>query len=238
ILYPIVVAPQTSNVFTGLAPDTYMFRVTDANGCYYTEAHTVVPVTNITVSGQLISDANCNAEANGSVEFTVLNFSGTYSYEINNNGTVITGQTSSTITIPGLVAGVYTIEVIDEITGCPATATVTVNEPDPLTLAEIDNINAYCDFGAVVTVQATGGTAPYQYAFVTSGSAPVLADYTSSNTAVLDPAISTEWDVWVMDSNGCVELIDVVIDTDPLPTITVDTQASNQCTVDTGFEFT
>src|SRR5690606_36855229 len=98
-------------------------------------------------------------------------------------------------------------------------------------------IKAYCDFGAVVTVQATGGTAPYQYAFVTNGSAPVLADYTSSNTAVLDPAISTEWDVWVMDSNGCVELIDVVIATDPLPTVDVPSFAVNQCTVDTGFEF-
>src|SRR5690606_38353705 len=187
ILYPIVVAPQTSNVFTGLAPDTYMFRVTDANGCYYTEAHTVVPVTNITVSGQLISDANCNAEANGSVEFTVLNFSGTYSYEINNDGVVIPGQTSSTITIPGMAAGVHTIEVIDEITGCPATTTVTVSEPTVLTLVELTPINAYCDFGAIVTVQASGGTAPYRYAFVEDGIAPVLSDYTTSNSEVLDP---------------------------------------------------
>src|SRR5690606_40839091 len=160
----------------------------------------------------------------------------TYSYTIN-GGLPIGGQTDPTISLTGLTAGDYTIVVTDEDTGCTDTVTVTVNEPDPLTLAEIDSIKAYCDFGAVVTVQATGGTAPYQYAFVTNGSAPVLADYTSSNTAVLDPAISTEWDVWVMDSNGCVELIDVVIETDPLPTVDVPSFAVNQCTVDTGFEF-
>src|SRR5690606_8316081 len=128
ILYPIVVAPQTSNVFTGLPPDTYMFRVTDENGCYYTEAYTVVPVTNITVSGQLISDANCNADANGEVEFTVSNFASTYSYTIN-GGLAIGGQTDPTISLSGLVAGDYTIVVTDEVTGCTATVMVSVDEP-------------------------------------------------------------------------------------------------------------
>src|SRR5690606_40828905 len=115
-----------------------------------------------------------------------------YNYEINNDGTIISGQTSSTISLNGLAAGDYTIVVTDDITGCTASVTVTVNEPDPLTLAEIDNNNAYCDFGAVVTVQASGGTAPYRYAFVEEGVIPTPSDYTTSNTAVLDPTISTE----------------------------------------------
>src|SRR5690606_25753230 len=96
-------------------------------------------------------------------------------------------------------------------------------------LVELTPINAYCDFGAIVTVQASGGTAPYRYAFVEDGVAPVLADYTTSNSSVLDPTTNTNWDVWVMDANDCTFMIDVVIATDPLPTITVPAFASNQC---------
>ena len=228
IISPITVGPQASNVFTGLAPDTYVFTVTDANGCYYTESFTVVPVTNITVSGLLLSDVNCNGGTDGAVEFTVSNFASTYSYTING---VLTGsgQTSNTINLTGLSTGNQTIIVTDETTGCTATVTVTVNEPALLTLVEASNTPANCNFGAQVSITANGGTSPYQYAFVVNGSVPSISDYTSSSSAILDPATSLNWDVWVMDSNGCTDQIDVVIATDPLPTVTAPTLASNQC---------
>ncbi|WP_245905254.1 T9SS type B sorting domain-containing protein [Gelidibacter algens] len=227
----------TTGIFTSLAPDTYVFTVTDANGCYYTEAYTVIPVTNIIVSGTLVADVSCATGNDGAVTFEVANFSGNYSYQIN-GGALVTGQTITTIPLTGLPAGDQIIVVTDETTGCTATATVTVSEPTAVALTEITNINANCGFGAQVTVEASGGTAPYQYAFVADGVAPVASDYTNSATAVLDPAISLDWDVWVMDSNGCTDQIDVVIATDPLPTGIVPTIASNQCTAASGFEFT
>ncbi|WNH10457.1 hypothetical protein [Thalassobellus suaedae] len=217
----------SNGIFTGLAPDTYVFTVTDANGCYYTESYTVVPVTNITVSGLLFSDVNCNTEANGAVEFTVSNFGSTYSYTINGVGPV-TNQTSTTINLTGLSVGNQTIVVTDETTGCTDTFTVTVNEPTLLTLVEANNFNANCNFGAQVTVEATGGTSPYQYAFIVSGAA-VDSDYSNSNSAVLDPAISTTWVAWVRDANGCIDDINITIDTDPLPTVTVPGITDNQC---------
>ncbi|MFG6685195.1 T9SS type B sorting domain-containing protein [Mariniflexile sp. HNIBRBA6329] len=236
IISPITVGPQASNVFTGLAPDTYVFTVTDANGCYYTESFTVVPVTNITVSGLLVSDVNCNGGTDGAVEFTVSNFGSTYSYTINGSS-AITGQTSNTINLTGLSIGDQTIIVTDETTGCTDIVTVTVNEPALLTLVEASNTNANCNFGAQVTVTANGGTSPYQYAFVVNGSVPSISNYTSRSSAILDPATSLDWDVWVMDSNGCTDQIDVVIATDPLPTVTVPTLASNQCNL-TGDPYT
>jgi large repetitive protein len=228
IISPVAVGPQPSNVFTGLSPDTYIFTVTDANGCYYTESFTVVPVTNITVSGLLVSNVNCNGGTDGAVDFMVSNFASIYSYTIN-GGSAITGQTSNTINITGLSIGDQTIIVRDEATGCTDTFTVTVSEPALLTLVEASNINANCNFGAQVSVTANGGTPPYQYAFVVDGVAPNTSDYTSSSSAILDPATSLDWDVWVMDSNGCTDQLDVVIATDPLPTVIVPTLASNQC---------
>ncbi|EGV42056.1 T9SS type B sorting domain-containing protein [Bizionia argentinensis JUB59] len=227
----------TTGIFTGLAPDTYVFTVSDANGCYYTEDYTVIPVTNITVSGFVVDNVSCFGVSDGEVTFEVANFSNLFTYEFN-GGIAVTGQTNTTITEAGLPAGTYTIVITDETTGCTATSTVEVTQPTAVSLVETININANCNFGAQVTVEASGGTAPYQYAFVLDGSAPLAAGYSSSASAVLDPATSTDWDVWVMDSQGCTAQIDVVIDTDPLPTATVPAFAINQCTVTTGFEFT
>ncbi|QFZ55715.1 T9SS type B sorting domain-containing protein [Oceanihabitans sp. IOP_32] len=210
----------TTGVFTGLAPDTYVFRVTDDNGCTYEESHTVAPVTNITVSGTVVADVSCSGGNDGAVDFTVGQFAGTYSYVIN-SGTPVIGQTNTSINITGLSVGPQTIVVTDDVTGCTDTFTVDVREPAAVALTLVDNINANCNFGAQVTVQGSGGTAPYQYAFVLDGSAPTAADYSSNNTAVLDPATSADWDVWVLDSNGCNDMIDLVIATDSLPTFTV-----------------
>ncbi|MFB9055577.1 T9SS type B sorting domain-containing protein [Mariniflexile ostreae] len=239
IISPSVVAPQTSDVFTGLTPDTYVFKVTDANGCYYTESYTIDPVTNITVSGSLVNDVSCSGGNDGAVRFEAANFSGTFSYQVN-GGSVISGQTDTDkiISVTGLAVGNQTIEVTDEVTGCTETFTVPVSEPTPVALVETININAHCNFGAQVSVEASGGTAPYQYAFVLDGSAPLVTDYTESATAVLNPAISANWDVWVIDANGCTDTIDVVIATDPLPSVTVPAFATDHCNVTSGFEFT
>lgn len=218
---------DATGIYIGLLPDTYTFTVTDANGCTYTESYTVNPVTNITVSGLLDSDVSCNGGLDGAVTFTVGDFASTYSYTIN-GGTAVTGQTATTIPLTGLPIGNQDIIVTDETTGCTDTFFVIVSQPTALTLTETTNINANCNFGAQVSVTAGGGTPNYTYAFVENGQSPTGL-YTSSDSAVLDPATNTDWDVWVMDANGCTEQIDVVIATDDLPTVTVPALASNQC---------
>lgn len=232
IISPTPVAHQASAVFTGLAPNTYLFEVRDVNGCTYREFYTVTPVTNITVSGQLISNVSCNGGNNGAVQFTVANFAGTYSYSVN-AGPVVTAQNAPTINLSGLIAGNYQINITDEVTGCTATATVTVNQPAVLTLVVDTNINANCNFGAQVTVHGVGGTAPYTYAFVQNAVVPNPGDYSTSNTAVLNPATNTSWDVHVLDANNCHAQIDVIITTDPLPSAITATVTS-QCPSPTG----
>ena len=216
------VSGASSGTFTNLTPGTYLFQVTDANSCTYQESYTVDPVTNITVSGQLISDVSCNGGSNGEVQFTVTNFAGTYSYVFNGEAAV-TGQNSATIIKNNLAVGTYPITITDETTGCEATTSVTVSEPALLTLTPASNINANCNFGAQVSVTASGGIAPYSYAFVQNGVSPIASNYTTGNAAVLDPSVNTNWDVYVKDANGCVisSPLAITIATDPLPAVTV-----------------
>ncbi len=231
------VTGATTGIFTGLTPDTYMFEVTDANGCTYQESYTISPVTNITVSEQLINNVTCNGAGDGAVTFTVGDFAGTYSYTIN-GGVAVTGQTSSTIPRTGLTPATYTIIVTDDTTGCTATTDVTVSEPPSVSLLETTNINANCNLGAQVTVTASGGTAPFTYAFVQDGVAPTPGDYTTSDSRVLDPTVNTAWDVYVLDVNGCSDMIDVTVTTDPLPSATIPPFASNQCNLTGPYTFT
>ncbi|WP_449288673.1 hypothetical protein [Mariniflexile aquimaris] len=241
IISPIAVGPQASNVFTGLAPDTYMFEVTDANGCTYQESYTVVPVTNITVSGALINDVSCNGGSNGAVDFTVSNFAGTYSYTVN-GGPAVVGQSSVTINLTGLPIGNQQIVVTDEITGCTDTFTVLVSEPaSPLTFTATAT-NVFCtNDESQITVTASGGTVSYTYAAVVTGNAaPLAAAYGSSNVVTVDTNSGADlvWDVYVRDANGCTEMNTVTVILDPLPSVSTPTLASNQCTVTSGFTFT
>ncbi|QXP58809.1 T9SS type B sorting domain-containing protein [Olleya sp. HaHaR_3_96] len=217
----------STGIFTGLPVDNYTFQVTDANGCSYQELYVLQDVENIEVIGQLISDVTCNPGNDGEVTFTVSNFTGTYSYSIN-SGPTVTGQTSATVSVTGLTAAsTQTILITDETTGCTTTTFVDVAQATPLDLVLDTNVNANCNDGAQVSVTASGGTGSYSYSFVVSGTP--AGTYSSSNSAILDPAISTTWDVHVQDTNNCVITtpLTITIDTDPIPTgITV---AGSQC---------
>ncbi|MCK0137425.1 hypothetical protein MWU82_24005, partial [Arenibacter sp. S6351L] len=92
------------------------------------------------------------------------------------------------------------------------------------------NINANCNIGAQVTVQATGGNGGYTYAFVQDGAVVNPGDYSASASNILDPSTNLNWDVWVKDAMDCTYKIDVVIAEDPMPTVSLPAYADDQCT--------
>ncbi|NMH89987.1 beta strand repeat-containing protein, partial [Flavivirga algicola] len=212
------VTGAASGIFTGLAPDTYLFEVTDANGCTYEELYTVDPVVNITVSGVLVNDVSCNGGSDGAVDFTVGDFAGTYSYTIN-AGAAITGQSAATINLTGLPAGNQVIVVTDETTGCTDTFTVPVGEPAAPLSFTATATNVFCtNYNSQITVTASDGTSPYTYAAVVSGAAaPLPAAYGTNNILTVDTNLGTDlvWDVYVLDQNGCPEMDTVTIINDP-----------------------
>ncbi|WP_165571352.1 T9SS type B sorting domain-containing protein [Flavobacterium reichenbachii] len=209
---------QTGNSFAGLQPGTYIFQVTDSNGCIYSESLTIDDVTKITVAGQLVSNVTCNAGTNGAVRFTASNFTGTYSASVTPAiGNV--AQSGNIVNVTDLTPGTYTVVITDDVTGCTATTFVDVIQPTAVDLSVTKNVNANCNYGAIVSVAATGGTPGYRYAFVRSGVTPVAGNYDTVSTAVLNPAVDTAWDVYVLDANDCRDVEHITIATDALPTI-------------------
>jgi len=230
---------QTAD-FNLSVPGDYTFRVTDnVTGCYFTTApYTVAPFNTIKVTASATQAVSCFGGNDGAMEINLSGYTGNYSYEVfrsNNTSTGITntGVAPGILTIPNMSAGNYYVEITATDTPFCDTVSNTVTIASPaatLNLVATKNINANCTIGAQVTVKASGGTPAYTYAFVQDGMAPVLANYTASTSAVLDPATNLNWDVWVKDANGCTFMIDVVVAEDAMPTVTAPAFAADQCT--------
>ncbi|WP_164998727.1 T9SS type B sorting domain-containing protein [Flavobacterium sp. 140616W15] len=220
---PVIVPKQTSTTFPNLTPGDYIFQITDEKGCTYQESYKVENVVNITVIGKTESNVACNeapAVNNGSVSFTVANFKGAYGYNISPavplaNISVTKNAGNDVIKVIQLGKGTYTISIVDGVTNCGATASAEVKEPlVPLAITIKSNINGNCTRGSIVTVEATGGTGIYEYAFVSTGGTVV---YKSDAIAILD--YTKTWIAYVKDANGCTAQIPVPVAQDPLPTI-------------------
>ncbi|SHL34465.1 T9SS type B sorting domain-containing protein [Flavobacterium saccharophilum] len=226
------VTTNTDGIFANLDPNnTYTFKVVDENGCFDTETLKVNAVTPILVTPSKISDVKCKGDTTGIAKYTISGFSATANYDV--TVTTVPAGLSSTltqvgdvITLTNLKAGAYTLSVVDKTTNCPADATVTILEPLRALEASYVAVNANCKVGtSKVTVTALYGTSPYKYSFVQDNA--VIGTLTNVASANLDPNVATEWDVYVVDANGCQVKLDVTIEKDDAPTVTA--TAAGQC---------
>ncbi|MBL4753456.1 MAG: hypothetical protein JKY52_07675, partial [Flavobacteriales bacterium] len=180
-------AGQTTVTATGLAAGFYTVVVTDAGGCVSNATDSVtgtgIPVASITGS----IDVSCNGGNDGLATVAVTGGAAPYAYLWDD----LSAQTNPSAT--GLIAGIYTVSVSDTA-GCLSSATVTVNEPPPLTLA-MNSTSSTCGANnGSVLVTVTGGTGGYAYLWNDS-----LAQ-TTANAVALSAGSYT---VTVTDANGC-----------------------------------
>ena len=248
----------TGNTFTYTAQTPghfYQFKITDlTTTCFITTDPYEVPVFNTAkVIANASSSVSCNGLSDGKITFNIIDYSGPYTYQVYNNGVLVTGvgasgsgttATANPFTIPlGLSAGAKYTVVISE-TGYPycdiTSADVIITEPPVLDLTTMDvtvkNQNCWTT-GAVITADAStivGGTPGlgFTFAFVPAGTVPADTEYSSSNTKTIAtttvaPSFDS-YDVYVKDGNGCPKFKTVNISLDPKPAIT-DVKVASQC---------
>lgn len=161
---------QQTIVFGNLTAGTYYITAVDLGGCTgQTPDFIIEDSAPLNYGLYTIPNSSCNGSPMGRVMVTGLTGTPPYTYLWN------TTATGSTIT--GLTAGVYSVNVTDAY-GCTLTNSATVSTVNPVGFAAFTVTQPTC-FSAdgVLTIQITGGTAPYYYSASTGD---VVVQYPTS----------------------------------------------------------
>ena len=180
---------QPGNVFTGLAPGSYVIDVLDNIGCASTSTHVVVPVGPPLAATIQATPTSCSGATNGTITITPTNGSPPYSYSLNG------GSPQSSNIFTNLAVGSYTIHVIDgsgcEILNLPAQIT----PGQPLApFARATNVTCNGGSDGTLTVLVPNGTGPFQYS---------LNGVNFQNSNVFIGLTPGNYTVYVKDNNGC-----------------------------------
>ena len=216
--------PQASNVFSGLAPDTYTAVVydTSGSGCDAQAPIVLETPTPVTFDPHTVVDVSCFGGSDGSITINLqtpgpgVNDNPPYTFNLYDGGLLIAGPQASPV-FTGLPAASYVVEAISA-RGCALTEVVTISEPNALSVSAVATAFSCAPDNSVntatitATVPGGAGTAPYLYSIDN-------VNYQTSNVfEVVDNGLVQNLTVYVRDDNGCTATDTVIIQ--PLNTFT------------------
>ena len=190
-------APTIPNV-TNAASGTYFLSITyDGLDCSIDTSVVVNIFNNPVIQNDSVNNVSCFGSNNGSIALTMSD-AGSYTYSWSNG--------ASTSSITNLAPGTYTV-TITSANGCSIQSSYTITQPLILgsTATATTNYNGFnisC-FGLSdggITVNATGGTAPYSYSWSTG-----------AITQSINGLPAGSYSVIVTDANNCTSTATVAL---------------------------
>jgi hypothetical protein len=204
---------NTTGIFTNLVAGVYTYTVTDMNGCSATGGFQITDPVSLVLTVKAVVNPSCWGEATGGASVEASGGSGEYSFAWKDAlGFIIPSSSflnSSSVT--NLKAGIYTAMVVDT-KGCSAVQTVTITQPAQLSavITSFEGVSCQGAADGTATVDVSGGTAPYRYAWNT---VPVQTAPTATGLAA---GIYT---VNITDANNCTTSVSVNIPAGKIMTI-------------------
>ena len=204
---------QTAASLTGIKKGSYTVKVTDSNGCEKSESFIITEPTQLVLNEVAASRKNilCYGEATGNI--SVEGIGGTKQYTYSLTGTDYTGAAVSLTSGPTnlnlfsfatLKAGQYVLTLTD-LNGCQkSVAPITLTQPlAPLQIinevvSNYNGLNIACfgDTNASISLQVSGGTAPYRYSWTGPNG------FTSTSPDLSNLAVGT-YNLIITDAVNC-----------------------------------
>lgn len=206
--------PQLSNSYGSLEGGVYDLVITDSQGCEFTDQIDLSDPDPIEVT-PLVTDISCFQSADGMIDVTVSGGTGSFSYGLASDDL---SNDSGEFTDLGL--GSYTVFVEDE-NGCTSSSSsVSVEEPDAISLGQVFTNDASCfnTSDGNLIVNASGGTGDLDFSI--DGET-----YITEGNSV--PAAPGEYNVYVTDENGCVLISDNTYTVNGGDEITIESTSSD-----------
>jgi gliding motility-associated-like protein/uncharacterized repeat protein (TIGR01451 family) len=182
-----------------LLAGTYTVTATDQYNCTASETYTITEPPIFTISAAVTSNYNgtqisCFGASDGSASATLTGGVAPISIEW-------VGMNDFDTEISNLPAGTYTVQATDQ-TGCIASATVTLSQPNELTISGVvTNVLCFGENTGAINTTITGGTQPYNILWQNSGS--IVEDLTD--------LLAGDYTIDVTDVNGCAQTADFTV---------------------------
>ncbi len=173
----------SNSTINNLTAGIYIVTVTDANGCSKILVDTITQPSMIVISLNA-TNPTCSNTSNGSIQTVVSGGVPNYSYQWSN--------TSSSPNINNLTGGTYSLTVTDS-NGCSQISSSSINAPNAMSVEpSVTNINCYGLQDGIISLNVSGGTAPYSYNWSNQ-----------SNSSIVTNLISGVYTVTIIDQNLC-----------------------------------
>lgn len=186
---------QTGTSLTNLCAGVYMVQITDGNGCV--SDSNIIINSSSTITGEIITktDVSCSGVCDGSVTVTAVGGTNPITYNwVHNN--------SNSQSLTGLCSGTYFCNMTDS-SGCIRTASVVIGSITTLTISSQVTQSSCSSSTGSITVNATGGTGSYTYAWLplgTGNTATVTALAPGSYTLNVSDGICSRTQVYSLNS--------------------------------------
>ncbi len=213
---------NNDGVFTGLVAGTYTITITDDAGCTKESGPYVLHANSSVDVSETHIDVNCNGGSDGSIDVSVSGGTAPYLFDWDNDGT---GDNDDSEDLNGLIAGTYNLTVTDNV-GCTGTISVTLTEPDTITITLDSQQNVSCNGGndGQINITISGGTAGYSYNWSTADGSGFVAGQEDQTTLT-----AGTYDLTVTDANGCTQTDSWTITEAQPIVITLDSQQNVSC---------
>ena len=207
---------STNEDISGLFAGTYTVTINDGYCAPIILTFTLTQPPELLIQPDLNLTINliCYGDNNGAVGVLITQESvPPYDYELyNSSGILVSSIIDSTNLNPqftGLIAGIYSLKVIDANGGQKTVTGLTVTQPNDIIItATTTPITCYGANNASITLTVTGGTGPYQAQWDNLATGFYQNNLAAGNYSIL-----------VTDSNGCTKTIIVNIPEAPIFTI-------------------
>jgi gliding motility-associated-like protein len=204
---------DTINAISNVAAGTYTVTVTDSAGVSVTGNVTINQPTAIAIAFDSVP-IDCNGGNNASI--LAVPAGGTPGYTYAWQAPLNQQQAA----VQGLGAGTYTV-IVTDANSCTASASLTLAEPEVLTITTnvVNDVSCYGGSNGAANAVAAGGTLPYSFAWsnsVSQDSVSQVSDLTAGNQTAI-----------VTDARGCVATSNFSITQPPVFSVSVVTTNAN-----------
>lgn len=205
----------TTPVISNLAPGNYQVDVTDGNGATASNTFTVTAPTLLVSTLVSTTDILCFGEATGAIDVNVTGGTAPYTYQWSDTNGILGVTTQDLSNIPN---GGYSVTITDANNCQTSLGPIAISQPTSatsITNATITNLLGFQTGDGSINVTLTGGTLPYTYQWRVNGTTAIIG-----TTNILSAIQAGDYELTVIDANGCIITAIYTVTEPPLLEIT------------------